>query len=127
MKKNQTKSSNASVRKSIKGTTMSKTKNKKVSSSSDFRTTISMDFGANILVDAFSDENGRPMATIKVYNGLPWGCSGIIKLETSDAVTLHKIAEALLDAAERIDNINRERFLPISKRVSEKKRRIAGN
>jgi hypothetical protein len=106
---------------------MSKTKNKKVSSSSDFRTTISMDFGANILVDAFSDENGRPMATIKVNNGRPWGCSGIIKLETSDAVTLHKIAEALLDAAERIDNINRERFLPISKRVSEKKRRIAGN
>jgi hypothetical protein len=110
---------------------MSKTKNKKVSSSSDFRTTISMDFGANILVDAFSDENGRPMATIKVndgrHDGRPWGCSGIIKLETSDAVTLHKIAEALLDAAERIDNINRERFLPISKRVSEKKRRIAGN
>ena len=67
-------------------------------------------------------KTNTPRVSIEVddgsSDGRPWGCSGIVTVETSDPNILRTLAASLLDAADWVEEINAENAAKIKTRLA---------
>ena len=70
-------------------------------------------------------KTNTPRVSIEVddgsSDGRPWGCSGIVTVETSDPNILRTLAASLLDAADWVEEINAENAAKIKTRLATRK------
>ena len=109
-------------------THMSNTKNsKKVSPARKFKNVnIDAGRGAEVEIRAHTTENGKyPIAFVTIddgtHDGRPWGCGGSTTLESSSGATLREIADALLEAANYLDEITAANDAKVKAKLAKRK------